>query len=49
MEEYIPSKTENLHDYLIPSIGDVPEIESILIEKTIQKDLLVQEALVNMF
>ena len=34
MEEYIPSKTENLHDYLIPSIGDVPEIESILIEKT---------------
>ena len=33
MEEYIPSKTENLHDYLIPSIGDVPEIESILIEK----------------
>ena len=34
MEEYIPSKTENLHDYLIPSIGDVPEIESILIEKS---------------
>ena len=33
MEEYIPSKTENLHDYLIPSIGDVPEIVSILIEK----------------
>ena len=33
MEEYIPNKTENLHDYLIPSIGDVPEIESILIEK----------------
>ena len=33
MEEYIPNKTENLHDYLIPSIGDVPEIKSIFIEK----------------
>ena len=33
MEEYIPNKTENLHDYLIPSIGDVPEIECIFIEK----------------
>ncbi len=33
MEEYIPGRTENLHDYLIPSIGDVPDIESILIEK----------------
>ncbi len=32
MEEYIPGLTENLHDYLIPSIGDVPEIEVILIE-----------------
>jgi len=32
MEEYIPGRTENLHDYLIPSIGDVPPIESILIE-----------------
>ena len=32
MEEYIPGRTENLHDYLIPTIGDVPEIESILIE-----------------
>ena len=32
MEEYVPGKTENLHDYLIPTIGDVPEIESILIE-----------------
>ena len=27
MEEYIPGRTENLHDYLIPTIGDVPPIE----------------------
>ncbi|MGD9880720.1 MAG: molybdopterin-dependent oxidoreductase [Reyranella sp.] len=32
MEEYIPGRTENLHDYLVPTIGDVPEIECILIE-----------------
>jgi aldehyde oxidoreductase len=32
MEEYIPGRTENLHDYLIPTIGDVPPIENILIE-----------------
>src|SRR4029077_16466468 len=32
MEEYLPGRTENLHDYLIPTIGDVPEIECILIE-----------------
>ena len=32
MEEYIPGRTENLHDYLIPTIGDVPDIETILIE-----------------
>lgn len=32
MEEYIPGRTDNLHDYLIPSIGDVPEIETILVE-----------------
>ncbi|RUV30790.1 MAG: aldehyde oxidase [Mesorhizobium sp.] len=32
MEEYIPGGTENLHDYLIPTIGDVPPIETILIE-----------------
>jgi len=34
MEEYIPDRTENLHDYLIPTIGDMPEIESISVEKT---------------
>jgi aldehyde oxidoreductase len=32
MEEYLPGRTENLHDYLIPTTGDVPPIESILIE-----------------
>lgn len=32
MEEYIPGRTENLHDYLIPTIGDVPPIESVLVE-----------------
>jgi len=33
MEEFFPGKGENLHDYLIPSAGDIPEIESILIEE----------------
>jgi aldehyde oxidoreductase len=33
MEEFTPGKGENLHDYLIPTIGDVPPIRSILIEK----------------
>jgi CO/xanthine dehydrogenase Mo-binding subunit len=32
MEEYLPGRTENLHDYLIPTIGDVPEIECLLVE-----------------
>lgn len=32
MEEYVPGRTENLHDYLIPTVGDMPEIECILIE-----------------
>lgn len=32
MEEYLPGRTENLHDYLIPTCGDVPPIESTLIE-----------------
>jgi CO/xanthine dehydrogenase Mo-binding subunit/aerobic-type carbon monoxide dehydrogenase small subunit (CoxS/CutS family) len=32
MEEYLPGRTENLHDYLIPTVGDVPEIDCILIE-----------------
>lgn len=33
MEEFIPGRTENLHDYLIPTVGDMPAIKSILIEK----------------
>lgn len=33
MEEYVPGRTENLHDYLIPTAGDMPRIDSILIEK----------------
>lgn len=32
MEDYIPGRTENLHDYLIPTIGDVPPIETLIIE-----------------
>jgi CO/xanthine dehydrogenase Mo-binding subunit len=32
MEEYIPGRTENLHDYLIPTFGDVPPIDCLLIE-----------------
>jgi CO/xanthine dehydrogenase Mo-binding subunit len=32
MEEFIPGRTENLHDYLIPTVGDVPRIRVHLIE-----------------
>ena len=32
MEEYVPGVSENLHDYLIPTFGDVPPIEVILVE-----------------
>ena len=32
MEEYLPGRTENLHDYLIPTIGDIPPIETHVIE-----------------
>ncbi len=32
MEEYLPGKTENLHDYLIPTIGDMPTFNNIIIE-----------------
>jgi CO/xanthine dehydrogenase Mo-binding subunit len=32
MEEYWPGRTDNLHDYLIPTIGDMPPIGCILIE-----------------
>ena len=32
MEEYIPERTENLHDYLIPTTGDMPPIDTIFLE-----------------
>src|SRR5581483_10989431 len=32
MEEFIPGRTENLHDYLIPTVGDMPRITVKLIE-----------------
>ncbi|MEZ5812163.1 MAG: molybdopterin cofactor-binding domain-containing protein [Rhizobiaceae bacterium] len=32
MEEFLPGRTENLHDYLIPTFGDVPPIDSIVVE-----------------
>jgi aldehyde oxidoreductase len=32
MEEYIPGRTENLHDYLIPTIGDIPQMHCTLVE-----------------
>jgi len=32
MEEYIQKYSENFHDYLMPTVGDMPEIEIILIE-----------------
>ncbi|MGB7317531.1 MAG: molybdopterin cofactor-binding domain-containing protein [Planktotalea sp.] len=33
MEEFIPGRTDNLHDYLIPTIGDVPPIETVIVEE----------------
>jgi len=32
MEEFFPHRSENLHDYLIPTIGDMPPVDCILIE-----------------
>jgi CO/xanthine dehydrogenase Mo-binding subunit len=32
MEEYVAGKTDNLHDYLIPTAGDMPEITTHLVE-----------------
>ena len=32
MEEFIPGRTENLHDYLIPTVGDMPLVKSYIIE-----------------
>ena len=33
MEEYVPGDTNNLHDYLIPTAGDVPEITTLFVEE----------------
>jgi aldehyde oxidoreductase len=33
MEEFHPGRGENLHDYLIPTVGDMPPVETILIEE----------------
>lgn len=33
MEEFIPGRTENLHDYLIPTFGDVPDVKTIIVEE----------------
>ncbi|MBL4615504.1 MAG: molybdopterin-dependent oxidoreductase [Magnetovibrio sp.] len=32
MEEFIPGRSENLHDYLIPTTGDMPQVDTILVE-----------------
>ena len=32
MEEFLPGRTENLHDYLIPTMGDMPEFKHHLVE-----------------
>jgi CO/xanthine dehydrogenase Mo-binding subunit len=32
MEEYVAGRTDNLHDYLIPTAGDMPRIDVLLVE-----------------
>jgi CO/xanthine dehydrogenase Mo-binding subunit len=32
MEEFVPGRTENLHDYLIPTVGDMPPVTIHIIE-----------------
>ncbi|HNB28926.1 MAG TPA: aldehyde oxidase, partial [Alphaproteobacteria bacterium] len=32
MEEYLPGRTENLHDYLVPTFGDMPEMTCLIVE-----------------
>ncbi len=32
MEEYVSGRTDNLHDYLIPTVGDMPQMITHLIE-----------------
>jgi aldehyde oxidoreductase len=33
MEQFVPGRTENLHDYLIPTAGDMPDVHTILVEE----------------
>jgi CO/xanthine dehydrogenase Mo-binding subunit len=33
MEEYVSGRTDNLHDYLVPTAGDVPPITCHLVEE----------------
>jgi CO/xanthine dehydrogenase Mo-binding subunit len=32
IEEFTPGRSENLHDYLIPTVGDMPAVKIYLIE-----------------
>ncbi|MEO1460365.1 MAG: molybdopterin cofactor-binding domain-containing protein, partial [Pseudomonadota bacterium] len=32
MEEFLPGRTDNLHDYLIPTFGDMPPVETLIVE-----------------
>jgi CO/xanthine dehydrogenase Mo-binding subunit len=32
MEEYISGRTDNLHDYVIPTVGDIPPISVYIVE-----------------
>lgn len=32
MEQYLPGRNNNLHDYLIPTVHDVPEVEVLFVE-----------------
>lgn len=32
MEEFLPGRTENLHDYLVPTIGDIPPMDTFIVE-----------------
>lgn len=32
MEQYLPGRNDNLHDYLIPTVHDMPEVETVFVE-----------------
>jgi CO/xanthine dehydrogenase Mo-binding subunit len=44
MEEYVPGRTENLHDYLIPTIGDVPTMNASWSRITSRSDRTARKA-----